>query len=145
MEQFLRMLLECGLPATDLDMLHSSGEACERLVLDMPELRLIQFVGSNKIATRLSQITNGKVRLEDAGFDWKVLGPDVKYQEYVAYQMDQDAYAFGGQKCSATSMVFAHQNWMDVDIIGQMKQRTLQRNLDDFSICPILTWNNDQI
>ena len=38
---------------------------------------------------------NGKVRIEDAGFDWKILGPDVpkdpKLIEYVAWQSDQDA------------------------------------------------------
>ena len=41
------------------------------------------------------------VKLEDAGFDWKVLGPDVAEPEYVAWQSDQDAYAFSGQKCAA--------------------------------------------
>lgn len=46
--------------------------------------------------------------LEDAGFDWKVLGPDVSDLDYVAWQCDQDAYACSGQKCSAQSMMFAH-------------------------------------
>lgn len=27
--------------------------------------------------------------LEDAGFDWKVLGPDVRDMDYVAWQCDQ--------------------------------------------------------
>jgi len=48
------------------------------------------------------------VFLEDAGFDWKVLGPDVSDMEYVAWQCDQDAYACSGQKCSAQSILFAH-------------------------------------
>ena len=41
-------------------------------------------------------MTNGKIKIEDAGFDWKILGPDVQELEYVAYQSDQDAYAFSG-------------------------------------------------
>jgi hypothetical protein len=49
-----------------------------------------------------------QVFLEDAGFDWKVLGPDVTDLDYVAWQCDQDAYACSGQKCSAQSMLFAH-------------------------------------
>ena len=49
--------------------------------------------------------------LEDAGFDWKVLGPDVSELDYVARQCDQDAYACSGQKCSAQSILFMHENW----------------------------------
>lgn len=49
--------------------------------------------------------------LEDAGFDWKVLGPDVSDVDYVAWQSDQDAYACSGQKCSAQSILFMHENW----------------------------------
>ena len=41
------------------------------------------------------------MKLEDAGFDWKILGPDVGDVDYVAWQSDQDAYAYSGQKCSA--------------------------------------------
>lgn len=53
-----------------------------------------------------------QVFLEDAGFDWKILGPDVRNLDYVAYQCDQDAYACSGQKCSATSLLMAHTNYM---------------------------------
>jgi 1-pyrroline-5-carboxylate dehydrogenase len=52
-----------------------------------------------------------QVFLEDAGFDWKVLGPDVADVDYVAWQCDQDAYACSGQKCSAQSILFMHENW----------------------------------
>ena len=27
----------------------------------------------------------GKIKIEDAGFDWKILGPDVIEFDYVAY------------------------------------------------------------
>lgn len=49
--------------------------------------------------------------LEDAGFDWKILGPNVSDEAYVAWQCDQDAYACSGQKCSAQSVLFMHSNW----------------------------------
>ncbi len=54
-----------------------------------------------------------QVFLEDAGFDWKVMGPDVSNMEYVAWVCDQDAYACSGQKCSAQSMLFMHKNWAE--------------------------------
>ena len=49
--------------------------------------------------------------LEKAGFDWKILGPDVSNLEYVAWVCDNDAYACSGQKCRAQSILFMHQNW----------------------------------
>ena len=63
------------------------------------------FTGSTRVAEHLTKVMNGKVRLEDGGYDWKVLGPDVPITQavidYVACQSDQDAYAHTGQKCSA--------------------------------------------
>lgn len=56
--------------------------------------------------------------LEDAGFDWKVLGPDVSDVDYVAWQSDQDAYACSGQKCSAQSILFMHENWANAGAQG---------------------------
>ena len=53
-----------------------------------------------------------QVFLEDAGFDWKVLGPDVSEPDYIAWVCDQDAYACSGQKCSAQSILFQHSNWV---------------------------------
>lgn len=35
------------------------------------------FTGSNAVGERLVKALDGKVRLEDGGFDWKILGPDV--------------------------------------------------------------------
>ena len=48
------------------------------------------------MADKLTQVTNGKVKIEDAGFNWKVLGPDVGDLDYVAWQSDHDSYGFGG-------------------------------------------------
>jgi 1-pyrroline-5-carboxylate dehydrogenase len=67
------------------------------------------FTGSSAVAERLARDLRGRLRVEDAGFDWKVLGPDVAHLEYVAWQADQDAYACSGQKCSAQSILFMHQ------------------------------------
>ena len=59
----------------------------EKVIIDS-NFRLIQFTGSSHIAERLSRLTNGKVKIEDAGFDWKLLGPDVSNIDYVAWQCD---------------------------------------------------------
>jgi len=40
--------------------------------------RMTQFTGSARIAEKLARDLGGRVKLEDAGFDWKILGPDVR-------------------------------------------------------------------
>lgn len=110
--------------------------------------------GSSRVAEALATLLHGKIKIEDAGFDWKVrivrsssmmfayhplrrpptqifntektqqvLGPDVKEFDYVAWTADQDAYAYSGQKCSAQSILFAHENWVKAGIEGRLKVR----------------------
>lgn len=35
------------------------------------------FTGSSRVAEKLAVDLKGRIKLEDAGFDWKILGPDV--------------------------------------------------------------------
>lgn len=49
---------------------------------------MVQFTGSSWIAEKLAEVTKGKIRIEDAGFDWKILGPDIEEFEYVSYVCD---------------------------------------------------------
>ena len=107
--------------------------------------RMCLFTGSQAVAEKLTLDLRGRVKLEDAGFDWKVLGPDVGEMDFVAWQADQDAYAFSGQKCSAQSMLIAHENWVEAGIVDRLAQRAGMRNLDDLTIGPILTWDTDRI
>lgn len=39
--------------------------------------RMTLFTGSSRVAEKLAVDLNGRIKLEDAGFDWKILGPDV--------------------------------------------------------------------
>ena len=64
-----------------------------------------------------------------AGFDWKIIGPDVGDEEYVAWQCDQDAYAYSGQKCSATSILFLHQNWVESGIEATLADLAARRQV----------------
>lgn len=38
--------------------------------------RMTLFTGSSRVAEKLAVDLKGRVKLEDAGFDWKILGPD---------------------------------------------------------------------
>ena len=140
-EQFLRLLIHCGLPAIDSDMIHCRGSKMGKLISDANDkIRMVQFTGSCEVAERISEDMNGKIRVEDAGFDWKVIGPDYDpdWSDYVAWQCDEDAYNASGQKCSAQSILFVHKNWEN-DLLPKLKQLAERRKLEDLSIGPILT------
>ena len=138
MEQFIHLLHDCGMEKTDVDLLNCRGPVAQQLITETP-VRLTQFTGSSKVGEILAKATNGKVKLEDAGFDWKVIGPDVADVDYVAWQCDQDAYASTGQKCSAQSIIFVHENWKKVQFFDKLKALAARRKLDDFTVGPCLT------
>ncbi|CAJ1359516.1 unnamed protein product [Effrenium voratum] len=145
MEQFLRMLHACGMPKTDVDFIYCDGPVFNEILLS-GNARMTLFTGSQKVADKLAVDLKGKVKLEDAGFDWKILGPDVADVEYVAWQADHDAYGFAGQKCSAQSMLFMHENWTapDVDVVGRLAKLAGQRSLEKLTNCPVLTWPTEK-
>jgi len=146
-EQFLRLMIHSGLPAGDVDLIHCRGSSMGELIGQASkDLRLVQFTGSGAVAERLSGVMNGKVKLEDAGFDWKVIGPDFQpeWLDYVAWQCEQDAYNATGQKCSAQSILFVHRNWAD-SLLPKMGELAARRKLDDLTIGPVLSWTNEQI
>jgi len=107
---------------------------------------MVQFTGSSQVAESVAAIVNGAVRIEDAGFDWKIIGPDFDpaWLDYVAWQCDEDAYNAAGQKCSAQSILFVHDNWAE-KLLPKLEPLAKRRCLDDLTLGPILTWNNKQI
>jgi 1-pyrroline-5-carboxylate dehydrogenase len=146
-EQFLRMMIYCGLDANDLDLIHCGGRTMGRLIEEAKnDVRLVQFTGSSQVAEATSVAVNGAVRIEDAGFDWKVIGPDFdpRWVDYVAWQADEDAYNASGQKCSAQSILFVHDNWADA-LLPKLGPLAARRSLENLTIGPVLTWDNDAI
>ncbi|KAK2663974.1 hypothetical protein Ddye_002548 [Dipteronia dyeriana] len=138
MEQMMRLLHYCGLPVEDVDFINSDGKTMNKLLIEAnPQMTL--FTGSSRVADKLATDLKGRIKLEDAGFDWKVLGPDVQEEDYVAWVCDQDAYACSGQKCSAQSILFMHENWSSTSLLSKMKDVAERRNLGDLTIGPVLT------
>lgn len=146
-EQFLRLLIEAGLPATDLDLIHCRGATMGRLLeRGVNDIRMVQFTGSAGVAEHIAKLYHGRVRLEDAGFDWKVIGPDFQpeWLDYVAWQCDEDAYNATGQKCSAQSILFVHDNWAEA-LLPKLAELAARRRLDQLTVGPVLSWTDEQI
>ncbi len=152
-EAFVRLLLHCGMPKDDMLLIHCSGSVMEKLVSAKNKdkqfiVQLTQFTGGSDVARKLLKITEGRVKIEDAGFDWKILGPHVYLSDEVAIICDKDAYAASGQKCSAQSILFIHGNWESESVqfvVRKLRLLARERNLADLSIGPVLTWTNEQI
>ena len=99
LEEWIRMLHYCGLPLEDMDLLHGEGPVMEQ-ILKKGNARNTLFTGSSEVGDWLTKSLGGKVRLEDGGFDWKILGPDVPKEQreidYIAWQCDHDAFGHAG-------------------------------------------------
>ncbi|CAI9757519.1 unnamed protein product [Fraxinus pennsylvanica] len=142
MEQMIRLLHDCGLPMEDVDFINSDGKTMNKLLKEA-EPRMTLFTGSSRVADKLAVDLNGRIKLEDAGFDWKILGPDVQEVDYVAWVCDQDAYACSGQKCSAQSILFTHENWTKTPLLRKMTDLAARRKLDDLTVGPVLTFTTE--
>jgi len=146
-EQFLRLLIHCGLPPSDLDFINCRGQVMGELIKESKDkIRLLQFTGSKEVAEKLAVDLKGRIKIEDAGFDWKIIGPDYdsKWSEHVAWQCDEDAYNASGQKCSAQSILFMHKNW-EQDLVPRLIDLASKRKLKGLDIGPVLTWTNPQM
>lgn len=138
MEQMLRLLHQCGMPLGDVDFVNCDGSTMNKILLE-GDPRMTLFTGSSRVAEKLAVDLKGRVKLEDAGFDWKILGPDVQEVDYVAWVCDQDAYACSGQKCSAQSILFVHENWNSTNLVSKLKALAERRKLEDLTVGPVLT------
>ncbi|PFH32202.1 aldehyde dehydrogenase (NAD) family protein [Besnoitia besnoiti] len=145
-EQFLRLLHYCGMPMEDVDLLNTRGPVVSELLTKAP-VRLLQFTGGSATAEHLIQLLKGRVKVEDAGFDWKILGPEAKAEDvdYVAWQCDQDAYALSGQKCSAQSLLAFHSSWKGLGLLEKLKELASRRSYDDLTLSPVLSHSNEEI
>ncbi|KAG9394128.1 1-pyrroline-5-carboxylate dehydrogenase [Carpediemonas membranifera] len=144
MQEWIKLMHYCGAPKNAIEMIHCSGCTMGAIV-EKAQPRMLQFTGSSGVAEELSRITNGKIKIEDAGFDWKILGPDADDVEYKAWCADNDAYAFGGQKCSAQSILFMHEAYDKTDFLARFEHYAGTRSFEELSIPPVLSHTSADI
>jgi 1-pyrroline-5-carboxylate dehydrogenase len=145
-EAFVRLLEYCGMPKDSMVLVHNDRDNTEKLMKAGKDVfRMVQFTGSSTVAHKLALLMKGKLKIEDSGYNWSILGPDVRNVHQVAHQVDQDAFAASGQKCSALRLLIMHKNWSQTHILKEIKQRAESRSLKNLTMCPILTWNNQKL
>jgi len=140
MDSMIKIMHENGLPEKDVDIIHCNGKVMEKLLIESKP-RLTQFTGSSKVAEKLSNKLNGRVRLEGGGFDWKIIGEKQNLNEREIYRIcTKDAYSFSGQKCSAQSLLFIHDSWDLNSFRYNLKELAYRETMG-----PIITLNNETI
>ncbi|KAF5820565.1 putative L-glutamate gamma-semialdehyde dehydrogenase [Helianthus annuus] len=128
---------DSGTPVEDVDFINSDGMTMNKL-LQEANPRMTLFTGSSKIVDKLAYDLNGRIKVEDAGFDWKILRPDVHKVDYVSWVCDQDAYACIGQKCLTQSLLFVHENWKNSSLMSHLNHLAGRRTLDNLTIGSVL-------
>ena len=151
-DAFLRLLWGCGLPTTDVCLLNGGGEVAEKLVTAKKAngdylIQMVQFTGSTGVARRLAVVTEGRVRFEDSGLGWKILGPNFLDEDIsqVVEQCDKDAYSASAQKCSAQKFLFPHRKWLKKDLYLALIELEADRKLGDLTIGATVTWSNQRL
>lgn len=102
------LLLEAGLPAGVLNLVHGGADAVEAL-LHHPDVRAISFVGSTPVARHIytTATAQGK-RVQAAGGakNFVILMPDAPVSEAVR-GLTEAAFGCAGERCMAGSMAVA--------------------------------------
>lgn len=136
-------LEEAGFPPGVINMITGEGQACLPTVLKHPELTCLNFTGSFNTArifgnllfnTEFKRNNFPRFIAETGGKDFLVADKDVDIVD-TATCVIQGAFGRSGQKCSATSALFVHEDiWPSLrdELIKQTKElivgNTLERN-----------------
>lgn len=111
-------LEECGFPPGVINFLTGEGPECLPSVLTHPELSCVNFTGSFNTARIFGNYLYGqeykranfpRFVAETGGKDFLVADKDIDVKD-TATQIVQGAFGRSGQKCSANSVVFVHQD-----------------------------------
>ncbi len=119
--EFYRMLLEAGFPAEVIQFIPGKGEVVGEALVNHPKTSLICFTGSKtvglQIVTKASVVHPGQTHvkkcvIEMGGKNAMIIDSDADLDEAI-HGVLYSAFGFQGQKCSACSRVFVHQEHFD--------------------------------
>lgn len=155
MERFLRDLHEVGgLDKRKVNLLNGYPQIINNfLKRHQPEMTC--FTGSSEVADKLTKDLNGKIKIEDAGFNWKIVDKPMNQinaansmrivVDKIVKNLDKDAFDNAGQKCSAQSLVFLHKDWESTCLLDEWRDKSMSRNLGDLTVAPTISIGNEAI
>jgi alpha-ketoglutaric semialdehyde dehydrogenase len=108
--RLVEILLEAGIPAGVLNLVHGSGRAVGEPLIDHPDVRIISFTGSSDVGKSVNarcapQLK--RVSLELGGKNATIVMPDANL-DLAVEGIIWGAFGTSGQRCTATSRVIVH-------------------------------------
>ena len=136
--EFYDLMIECGLPSGVVNLCYGDGPEIGKYLVKHPEISFISFTGSKKVGLEIfhnsSKIYENqrhlkKVIAEMGGKDAIIADRDIDL-DWAADIIVKSAFGFSGQKCSACSRLYIHENVYD-DLLIKLKSATEKLVLGD--------------
>jgi 1-pyrroline-5-carboxylate dehydrogenase len=97
------------------------------------------------VAEILTKQMKGKVRLEDAGFNWNIVDENIRDLEDIVTQVDKDAFSMSGQKCSALRLLLVDEKLLEKGILEKLAKKAGARRVGDWGVVPLLSITSNQM
>jgi aldehyde dehydrogenase (NAD+) len=107
----VEILLEAGLPAKVINLVHGTGASVGMPIVEHPQIRLVSFTGSTKVGKMISAAASKdlkRVSLELGGKNAQIVMEDANL-ELALEGVLWGAFGTTGQRCTATSRLILHE------------------------------------
>lgn len=108
---FVKTLLDAGVPAKVVNLVHGSGSSVGRPLIEHPDIPALSFTGSSAVGKKLAESaanTLKRVSLELGGKNAQIVWKDADL-ELALEGVLWGAYGTTGQRCTATSRLILHE------------------------------------
>ncbi len=130
---FVRLLHESGVPKEVLAYLSGSGSVVGKMLIEHPKIAGVVFTGSREVGMQIyrkaTEFVPKPVITEMGGKDAIIVSDKADLKKAVE-GVARAAFGFSGQKCSACSIAYVHENIYD-QFLEMLVERTKQIKPDD--------------
>lgn len=130
---FVRLLHDSGVPKEVLAYLSGSGSVVGKMLVEHPKIAGVVFTGSRDVGMQIfrkaTEFRPKPVVTEMGGKDAIIVSDKADMKKAVE-GVARAAYGYSGQKCSACSILYLHENIYD-EFLEKLVERTKQMIPDD--------------
>ncbi|MFO7769221.1 MAG: aldehyde dehydrogenase family protein [bacterium] len=129
---FIRALLDAGVPPKVVNLVHGSGSGVGRPLIEHPDVPALSFTGSSAVGKKLAEsaaATLKRVSLELGGKNAQIVWKDADL-DLALEGVLWGAYGTTGQRCTATSRLILHEEIRD-EFLQMLKEAVEGLELGD--------------
>ncbi len=134
--RFVEILLEAGLPADCIQLVHGRGEEIGKAIVEHPGVPGLSFTGSTETGSLIGEVAgrmHKRLSLEMGGKNAQIVMPDADLDLAIEGVL-WGAFGTTGQRCTATSRLLLHRDIHDEFVerlVYEAKALELGDGLDD--------------